>query len=597
MDGLKEQDKETNLRQWILQNGGNIHKSLTLCTPQSLDDSKRGIFTLSKINKGEELIRLPDKCALSGKSLPDRYEDRNASPWLRCLASLLQARHLRNYDSSEGMNSYLDSLPSTYESLLNWESWELRSYLAGTALSSFVLPELETNDGNNMHKRYQSTVVPYLKYLKQHHGLFAQMKVDKNDGAGSILKPEAKRQRRNDDEDKDSRRQRINDDGEEDNMDYLYEPFRQGCMCISTRAFHMQTTSNDEAEYRGPYLLPYIDLLNHAPPNSPKHVTTLQRDPSDGSFVMCANRDIEKGEEVCHSYDSGGADRENKESQPEMTSGSLNSAQLLQTFGFVDINGAINSLSKVFCKDESSSSDDSKPCNYNMTPAVLTKDDICRICHEVSLSTYPSTLRTSMENMGLIDEGWEHWELESDTSASRQKALDHLPDEILITFESPLSDDIITICSLNFLPNDAIDDLFTQDDESPEQNSVQLSDEVLEDYFLGKLVLRSIMEVIKEKMKSYHASVSEDVDGTTCTNDKSAFVKFMQGMYKVTNGSTFCWGEKEVEDLTVLTGLNDSSDKQTDLVTKFMYGLTVSLEERACLLQLKSRFEQVNTIR
>ena len=143
---LGERDNDTTLRQWILQNGGNIHKGLALCTPQSLDDSKRGIFSLSKIKKGDVLIRLPDKCALNGKDLPARYEDKNASPWLRCLASLLQEWHLRSYHSSESMNSYVDSLPNTYESLLNWEMWELRSFLAGTALSSFVLPELEAGD-------------------------------------------------------------------------------------------------------------------------------------------------------------------------------------------------------------------------------------------------------------------------------------------------------------------------------------------------------------------------------------------------------------------------------------------------------------------
>lgn len=216
---MEERDNDTTLRQWIFQNGGNIHNGLALCTPQSIN-SKRGIFSLSKIKKGDVLIRLPDKCALSGKDLPDRYEDKNASPWLRCLASLLQEWHLKSCHSSKSMNRYLDSLPNTYESLLNWESWELHSFLAGTALSSFVLPELEPNDANNMRKRYQATVMPYLKHLKRNHGLFAQ--VDKTDEAG--LKPEAKRQR-------------INDNGDKDIMEYLYELFRQGCMCISTRAF------------------------------------------------------------------------------------------------------------------------------------------------------------------------------------------------------------------------------------------------------------------------------------------------------------------------------------------------------------------------
>ena len=53
--------------------------------------------------------------------------------------------------------------------------------------------------------------------------------------------------------------------------------------------------------YLGPFLLPVMDLLNHS--DSPKHkVTTFQRDGQTKDFYMMAERDIEEGEEILHSY-------------------------------------------------------------------------------------------------------------------------------------------------------------------------------------------------------------------------------------------------------------------------------------------------------
>lgn len=56
-----------------------------------------------------------------------------------------------------------------------------------------------------------------------------------------------------------------------------------------------------DGTYSGPYLLSYINLLNHASNGSPEHVTTLCRD-ADGAFVMVAERNIAEGEEIRHYY-------------------------------------------------------------------------------------------------------------------------------------------------------------------------------------------------------------------------------------------------------------------------------------------------------
>ena len=90
--------------------------------------------------------------------------------------------------------------------------------------------------------------------------------------------------------------------------------FRQACMCISTRGFHLSSNNEDTSSWSGPFLLPLIDLLNHNPAQS---CTTLQRDDTN-DFIMIAERELARGDEVFHSY---GKD--------------LSSAQVLQTFGFV----------------------------------------------------------------------------------------------------------------------------------------------------------------------------------------------------------------------------------------------------------------------
>ena len=58
--------------------------------------------------------------------------------------------------------------------------------------------------------------------------------------------------------------------------------------------------------YRGPFLLPIIDLLNHSSIEN-KKCTTLRRDTSssNGGFYMIAERHIIKGEEILGLSDSG----------------------------------------------------------------------------------------------------------------------------------------------------------------------------------------------------------------------------------------------------------------------------------------------------
>ena len=481
----------TALVDWIIQqNGGTVHPNLTLHTPSSLVSrscQRRGIFARrGPIAKGETLIRLPPALVLDGSRLPPRYygahvvneigseletpgsdaaggtssaaQHRNASPWLRCLASYIQARgqyeHKKCQDQEEAgfYDPYIASLPEEYDSLLNWSEAEIQSFLAGTALGVVALQDTcydgggspinddaiaDDRQGRALRFRYTKTVRPYLEFVKSHKS--AESKRDAQQVAKRQKVETTKPDNNNEDDDS-------------------YSLFREGCMCISTRAFHMQSSASVGADnnaesdnnakkddcYDGPYLLPYIDLLNHSPRGSTKHVTTLRRD-ADGSFVMVAERDIAKDEEICHSYTDSSPTACDISGEGQEKSTALNSAQLLQTFGFVDVKSAGKQLLQYYQENKSDIA--------NITPAVLTKSELSNACKQLANSSYPSTICKFMDESGMSDAGWEHWEVSPfEESSPAAKQLTMSPEELIISFGDSISDELITLCCLHFLP-------------------------------------------------------------------------------------------------------------------------------------------------
>ena len=278
-----------SLVSWIRNQGGEIHIALDI---EAVDKSARGIKATADIDEGSMLIRLPAKLALDGRRLPTAYGRRDgpsrdnhftgmrpASPWLRCLASLLiesatargtsQSKKAEN-DDAINFAPYLNSLPESYDTLMDESSWsdeDVSTLLAGTALGTVVTEERKAD---MMKQRFKVGILPYL----QHVGLLAE------------------------------------DDTSNSQNDYLYDDFKKACACISTRGFHLQQgdhqneQSSEKAtnDYSGPYLLPFIDLINHS---TEEKCTTLQRDAADGSFVMIAERKICAGEEIFHTYGLG----------------------------------------------------------------------------------------------------------------------------------------------------------------------------------------------------------------------------------------------------------------------------------------------------
>ena len=451
-----------NLVQWITRSpasGGIVHESLAMRG----DGSARGVFARNRISKGDTLVALPADLAVSGSNLPISYGDRSASSWLRCIGAYYRARQ-----DSDRFQPYFDSLPTVYDSLLNWTDDEVAIYLSGTSLCSLALQDRE---GKVLGTRYQEAVRPYLEHL----GLM------------------------------------LSSDSDSQGMDY----FREACMCVSTRGFHLEQSASNSL-YSGPFLLPLIDLLNHDPI---RKCTTLTY--TDGVFLMKAERDIEAEEEVCHSYDM-----------------KLTSTQVLQTFGFVPESSIDAAERSVRVGD-------------HITPAVLSKLEVVTACQGVIESSFPAEVRSYMES-SQTHRNEESWDLEVDVSA---RDLSFLPDDFIVSCSYPLSAELITLCCTLFLPLDIYSEFMASGAALLERN-------MLDDYFLGKLVCKAIYDAVVAKVLTYSPIkiLGLGVPLHRC-NDDTALLRLIR--------------------------------HKPDL-QRAVFGLTVRLEEKFCLLALRSDITYVS---
>lgn len=605
MSASGSSDEASELVGWIRLHGGTVHDALEVRTPIAGGDDgrsspaaarscrRRGVFARRPIRRGDELVRLPRRLALDGRANPSSYDwappdgaerKRSASPWLRCLASLVAAlADSRGGAAEEGGGSdgatggksagpvdhgpYVSSLPGHYDSLLNWTPDEVDTYLRGTSLAA------SCGGGEAaLRDRFDGTVLPYLRF------------VDAGGRTGADGGRRDAKRRRKDDPSKG-----CNEDRRKASADDLFPLFREACMCISTRAFHMQSLPGedgkeggkdkaDDSTYDGPFLLPYVDLLNHAPSGSWSQVTTLRRDDRTGDFVMAAERDVEVGEEVCHSYGGpGGGDGTG-----------LNSAQLLRTFGFVDV-GSVSARLEAYHRpgvppDGGGIRREVPP---GLTPAVISRDDVLSACEEVAASSRPGRIREHMERTGMLDDGWECWPVPDgvggdggeDRSGNglRRRLLDGLPGDFIVSSSDPLTDELITACALRFLPDEALEDLAGGGDGEggPDRPPppLLLGRDVLSDYYLGSLVLGSVLGAVRARLSSYAAG---GPDG---------------------RGGTAAWGTDAADDSSLLSGAaaalaeggadGRGMGEEDGSLDRLAFGLAVSLEERTCLLGLR----------
>ena len=392
-----------NLVEWITQppsSGGHVHEGLELRG----DGLARGLFARTRILKGETLVALPESLSVSGSTSPMSYGDRCVSSWLRCIAAYYRARQ-----KPERFQPYFESLPEVYDSVLTWTDDEVAVYLSGTTLCSLVLRERQENV---LEARFKEAVRPYLEHL------------------GLVLSS--------------------------DSIPEGVAFFREACMCISTRGFHLEESASNSL-YSGPFLLPFIDLLNHDPI---RKCTTLNYE--DGMFLMKAERDIEEKEEVFHTYGT-----------------KLTSTQVLQTFGFVP-------------ESSTDAAERSVRVGDHVTPAILSKVEVVSACQSVIASSFPAEVRSYMKS-SQSHLGEDNWELELDVST---RDLAFLPDDFVVSCLCPLSEGLITLCCTLFLPPDVYDEFMAS-------GAALLDRSVLDDYYLGKLVCEALDVAIATKVSTY----------------------------------------------------------------------------------------------
>eukprot|EP00977_Amphora_coffeiformis_P020486 scaffold8306_cov171-Amphora_coffeaeformis.AAC.3 len=430
---------------WIRQEGGQVHEGLTL---KNVSAGNRGVFATRVIPQGETLIRLPSHLSVDGRSMPVEYnsdgkEKKTASPWLRCLGAYYKAQRGDETDSNKWM-AYLQSLPTFYETVAAWEEAEIEIFLAGTSTQGGSAVAWHS-DVSFVRERYMTQIRPYLQQTCPPIG---NMFLENNNSPS----------------------------------DAELERFTTASACLSTRCFHLEATSevgaaveeaevenedakpasrnnrtddDEEATYTGPFLLPVIDLLNHAASNESGYCTTLHRD-ADGSFYMKAERPIAANQEILHSYGDH-----------------LTASQCLQTFGFVPTSRMHTIVN------------DDKPEGYrNLTPALLRKQDVLETCWNVIASDLPTRLAAAMTDME--DEAWI-------VKVDRRRTADFISDDLIVDYSTSMTDEIVTTACLAFLPVCAY----------REAAQALLSAEILDDFFLGTLVCTSLLQVLQAKLEQY----------------------------------------------------------------------------------------------
>ncbi len=313
-------NESTALASFLSSRGGVVHDELELFGRSSAE-RERGVFAVGPIRRGELLLRLPRNAVICACENDDAEcgwmpeAARACSPMLRTALYLMRERSLGN---SSSWAPYLRMLPQEYDTLEHWEVDELE-VLRGTSVHD-ELSGLRDANGSLVGAAELLWKKEIQPMVEAHPGLWPD---------ASLI------------------------------------AFLRACAAVRTRGFFDAAANGGAA---GPYMLPAIDMLNHARAGqatslivertkgtacscrSSSTSSTVGSDgggggrggvdggvgsgsdqPSgavasgDGSpllvFSMTAERDLAAGEEVVHTYDD------------------FSDAQLLLTYGFVSSDG------------------------------------------------------------------------------------------------------------------------------------------------------------------------------------------------------------------------------------------------------------------
>jgi len=608
--------------------GGYVHQSLTL----QGNGPSRGVVATYSIQKGETLIRIPSQHVLSGEengiasavssSTTSSTTTTIASPWLRCVGAFLRAKQKKKNATTTSFDyePYLRSLPAfqEYETLQQWSTEDdVKPFLKGTTLGNLLTIDRDTK---GIQTRYRQSIEPYLRRIGVISG--------KQDSGGKEQTNNQSNHETNENLEQESTTKDNDDD------DVNYQSFLEASMCISTRGFHLLPTattpsndtsrtpvhaSNNNNSHAGPFLLPVIDLLNHDPR---KACTTLRRyeaNESTGSgsfFKMIAERNIAEGEEIFHSY---GTD--------------LTSAQLLQTFGFVPRTHSIKSVAGTSTANTTVSGGAAPATvvptstSTSTTPVGLRKiDHLIAAARYVKESSFPDSLVLRIKQIqgqtGSVNEGeydnedkedeedcfWEVHDIpdrpmmDGDTNKPGEDfppaATVATDDEFLISVCSKnnnnndtgstgsngnersllLNEELITLLIAQFLPEDAFLEIFPEGNNN-NNDTVRLDRSILiEDYYLGMLVCKSLLVAIKLKTNEYCSDGDDDNDDDN-NNDKDTSEESADAIEKAVSGGTATAVGRYLSSTLQQEKSRIDSLLQTKDNDREIYGRTIRIEE------------------
>ena len=644
-----------DLVKWVKgsHDGSIIHKSLSLrsMNPSSTSTTttnQRGLFTSDTIHCGDLLIQLPLAASIDGDNMPCTYEMAitsslngdnvsttnsatiKVSPWLRCLASLIKELllHEERTQSPQQSSHYLASLPLEYDTLLEWSYREIFEYLAGTrpptdhdfqddddedhtmnVIPCPVCTAATCNHNNRsnvssqcnqwmimshpkqIRQQYEKTIRPYLI----HCGIINNTSNDNHEGnnGGNIEEKE-------------------------------YQRCQYACQILSTRSFYSNSCSNiqfddhkkntgtsddENSKYNddGPYLLPIIDLINHADTCTGITNTKLEfivqsnsseENPSQYYFVMRALRTLPPNTEILHSYGD-----------------ELSNFQFISSFGFIPMNRIMGSCQPQHLHEapDDAATPSCRPCYTPTTTdsrgiinnslysksVTISKQEIWDNCWDVVRSGFAQDFACTMVQNQAFDPS-EVWVV----SVEKHRKADCVPDNITIVqppsisvrmndsgdvvkdepSSSILSDELVTTACVPFLPDCAYAEITSR---------TLLDVSVLQDYFLGHLVTTALLQMIQRRLLLYRPISSITIQrllpsvlvSDNAMDDKEILRHLLQ--YIETNSNS-C--DSRSDDCRI----NTANDTRLYIERcHFAYGVTIRLEEKKVLNALGSAIEEL----
>lgn len=454
----------------FVSHGGYVHPKVDLFHP--LDNGDRGVLALDDIKEGEQLVMLPNTAVIKGCSTGVTAgsnteeiswaellgEGASVSPFIGMVLYVLA-------EMAKGSTSefwpYFEQLPATYGCVMNW-SHEEKAWLKGTAI------EVKDEETETI---FQREVLPrMLKFPKR--------------------------------------------------WPPPYNTFDQFCRVASlvqSRAFHMveeNWVTGSIREGTELYLLPAIDMLNHASDPARRNTSLFQLNQEvavevdgrqvslNGYFSMKADRDIASGEEVLHTY------------------GDLSDGQLLLTYGFVDIAAASSSsLSPGLSANPDEQAVMERACSSNMTASsgplgegFLNPFNFCLVPWSTVVSCCQSSPITGAECKGPLGERKRQL-LQLGQVLQAGEAADKT--EYVVTHKTPLSEELLTAVQVMVMMEEEFsqleEDFLEGTGEGEPREPLRLGTElVMADREFAELVTHTLLQVIEGCLSRYPTSMVED---------------------------------------------------------------------------------------